>query len=112
MNNRSRHTEWLSLVEVSGPFLAISVLEKAFPQGLDIVETPRRQRLRAAYEEWRDAVEEDDTLLPDLNREWVRLVFAEILEYDGPTLKTDATKSADIHRYFSGAGPSHSKRTG
>jgi len=52
MTNPSRHTEWLSLVEVSGPFLAVPVLEKAFPQGLDIVETPKRQHLRAAYEEW------------------------------------------------------------
>jgi hypothetical protein len=89
MTNPSRHTEWLSLVEVSGPFLAVPVLEKAFPQGLDIVETPKRQRLRAAYEEWCDAVEEDDPRLSDLHCEWVRLVFMEILEYDGSTLKTD-----------------------
>lgn len=94
MTNPSRHTEWLSLVEVSGPFLAVPVLEKAFPQGLDIVETPRRQHLRAAYEEWCDAVEEEDPLLPDLHREWVRLVFTEILEYDSSTLKTDAETAA------------------
>jgi hypothetical protein len=94
MTNPSRHTEWLSLVEVSGPFLAVPVLEKAFPQGLDIVETPRRQHLRAAYEEWCDAVEEEDPLLLDLHREWVRLVFTEILEYDSATLKTDAEAAA------------------
>jgi hypothetical protein len=93
MTNPSRHTEWLSLVEVSGPFLAVPVLEKAFPQGLDVVETPKRQRLRAAYEEWCDAVEDDDPLLHDLHREWIRLVFKEILEYDGSTLTTDAEKA-------------------
>ena len=93
MTNPSRHTEWLSLVEVSGPFLAVPVLEKAFPQGLDIVETPKRQRLRAAYEEWCDAVEDNDPLLSDLHREWIRLVFTEILEYDGSTLTTDAEKA-------------------
>jgi hypothetical protein len=93
MTNPSRHTEWLSLVEVSGPFLAVPVLEKAFPQGLDVVETPKRQRLRAAYEEWCEAVENDDTLLADLHREWIRLVFTEILEYDGSTLTTDAEKA-------------------
>jgi hypothetical protein len=82
--------EWLSLVEVSGPFLALPVLDEVFPQGLDTVQTPRRQRIRAAYEEWCDAVEENDPLLPDLHREWVRLVFADILEYDDATLKTDA----------------------
>lgn len=93
MTNPSRHTEWLSLVEVSGPFLAVPVLEKAFPQGLDVVETPKRQRLRAAYEEWCDAVEDNDPLLADLHREWIRLVFTEILEYDGSTLTTDAEKA-------------------
>lgn len=93
MTKPSRHTEWLSLVEVSGPFLAVPVLEKAFPQGLDVVETPKRQRLRAAYEEWRDAVDDNDPLLADLHREWIRLVFTEILEYDGSMLKTDAETS-------------------
>ncbi|GLI35264.1 Eco57I restriction-modification methylase domain-containing protein [Desulforhabdus amnigena] len=93
MTNPSRHTEWLSLVEVSGPFLALPVLEKAFPQGLDVVETPKRQRLRAAYDEWCDAVEDNDPLLADLHREWIRLVFTEILEYDGSTLTTDAEKA-------------------
>ena len=93
MTNPSRHTEWLSLVEVSGPFLALPVLEKAFPQGLDVVETPKRQRLRAAYDEWCDAVEDNDPLLADLHREWIRLVFMEILEYDGSTLTTDAEKA-------------------
>ncbi|MCZ2340174.1 MAG: BREX-1 system adenine-specific DNA-methyltransferase PglX [Bacteroidales bacterium] len=93
MTNPSRHTEWLSLVEVSGPFLALPVLEKAFPQGLDVVETPKRQRLRAAYEEWTDAVEGNDPLLSDLHREWIRLVFTEILEYDASTLATDAEKA-------------------
>jgi anti-sigma factor RsiW len=29
------HAEWLSLVEVSGPFLTLPVLQRAFPQGLE-----------------------------------------------------------------------------
>jgi hypothetical protein len=91
-NKLSRHTEWLSLIEVSGPFLAISVLEKAFPQGLEAVETPRRQRLRAAYEEWCDAVDKNDPLLPELHREWIRLVFTEILEYDSDVLEVDTCR--------------------
>jgi len=85
----SQHTEWLSLIEVSGPFLALPVLEKTFPQGLDIIEVPRRQRLRSAYEEWCDAVESEDPLLSDLHREWIRLVFSEFLEYDDSTLKME-----------------------
>ncbi len=90
MKKISQHTEWLSLIELSGPFLAIPILEKIYPQGLDVIETPKRQRLRAAYDEWCEAVENEDPLLPELHREWIRLVFTEILEYDESTLKSDA----------------------
>lgn len=86
MKNPSRHTEWLSLIEISGPFITVSVLEKAFPQGLEAIETPRRQKLRAAYDEWREAVDEDDRLLSELHREWIRLVLTEMLEYDDESL--------------------------
>lgn len=79
----SQHTEWLSLIEVSGPFLVVSELERVFPQGLDKVETPQRQRLRSAYEEWCDAIDENDVQLAELHKEWVQLVLSEILEYDG-----------------------------
>lgn len=86
MKNLFRHTEWLSLIEISGPFITVSMLEKAFPQGLEAVETPRRQKLRAAYDEWREAVDEDDRLLVELHREWSRLVLTEMLEYDDESL--------------------------
>jgi hypothetical protein len=29
------HAEWLSLLEISGPFLSMPVLLRAFPQGLE-----------------------------------------------------------------------------
>lgn len=77
---------WLSLVDVSGPFLAGTVLEDAFPQGLEKVETTRRQRLRAAYEEWRDAIEEDDPHLGSLHKAWVSMVLEDALEYDSESL--------------------------
>lgn len=86
MKNLSKHAEWLSLIEISGPFLTVSMLDKAFPQGLEAVETPRRQKLRAAHEEWREAVDQEDRLLPELHREWVRLVLTELLEYDQESL--------------------------
>lgn len=86
MKNLSKHAEWLSLIEISGPFLTVSMLDKAFPQGLEAVETPRRQKLGAAYEEWREAVDREDNLLPKLHREWVHLVLTEMLEYDRESL--------------------------
>ena len=82
MRTLSTHAEWLRLVEVSGPFLSTTMLERAFPQGLEAIDTPRRQRLRSAYEEWRDAVDENDPQLAELHREWVMLVLKDILEYD------------------------------
>lgn len=90
------HAEWLSLVEVSGPFLAMPVLETAFPQGLESVETPRRQLLRRAYEEWHEALDNDDRLLQDIHREWVTLVLSEILEMDG-TLRSDSETKANTY---------------
>jgi hypothetical protein len=88
MTVTEKHAEWISLVEVSGPFLAVSVLEDAFPQGLDKVDTPARQRIRSAYDEWRDAVDESDPQLDALHREWVRLVIEGLLEYDASVLKS------------------------
>jgi hypothetical protein len=96
MRNVSRHTEWLSLVEVAGPFLAIPVLEKVFPQGLDVVETPKSGLLRRAYEEWCDAVDESDPKLNELHREWIRLVFEKILEYDERILIPRSAQDSDL----------------
>src|SRR5690606_33567987 len=56
----SQHTEWLSLIDRTGPFLAVGCLEGAFPQGLDKTATSIRQRVRAAYDEWREAVDAED----------------------------------------------------
>ena len=38
MRRRSRHGEWLGLIEVSGPFLTLAVLDQAFPNGLEAHE--------------------------------------------------------------------------
>ena len=87
MKYMSQHTEWLSMIEVSGPFLSVSVLEKIFPQGLELLETYRKKRLRSAYDEWRDAVDEDDPQLPELHRAWNELVLRESLEYEDSVLQ-------------------------
>ncbi len=74
------HTEWLSLLEISGSFLSMPVLQKYFqyglPQPTDEQET--RRLLRRAYEEWRDSqlgVQSD----PGLHRAWVRFVLTQVL---------------------------------
>lgn len=96
MTVSEKHAEWISLLEVSGPFLAVSVLEDAFPQGLDKVETPFRQRIRSAYDEWRDAIDEDDPQLDAIHREWVSLVVRDFLEYDTSVLRSGETIPASL----------------
>jgi len=54
MSMARHHAEWLSLVEVSGPFLSMPVLQRAFPQGLDEHDAEGGRQARSAYEEWAD----------------------------------------------------------
>lgn len=56
MSTARHHAEWLSLVEVSGPFLSIPVLLDAFPQGLDAHDPDSLRELRLAYDEWQDGL--------------------------------------------------------
>jgi hypothetical protein len=82
------HSEWLSLIEVSGPFLTLPVLVRVFPQGLPKVDGKKLGRLRAAYEEWANA---QDAKAPDasaLHATWVQLVLGELLEFDDRTLRS------------------------
>jgi hypothetical protein len=88
----SQHAEWLSLVEISGPFVVPNVLHDAMPQGLDGGDTDVRRKLRNAYDEWRNAVDDEDRDMPALHAEWVRLVMEELLEYDDHSLR----KGADV----------------
>jgi len=92
--------EWLSLIEVSGPFLAVPVLERTFPQGLDGLDPNKKRTLRQAYDEWREALELDDPQLPELHRAWIDLVLKRGLELDedgeGDVLKPLDRLSAEL----------------
>lgn len=78
----SMHHEWLALVEISGPFLAVPVLKEAFPQGLEELDAAKRKRLRQAYDEWREALETDDPRFADLHAAWIDEVLSRGLELD------------------------------
>ena len=78
----SMHHEWLSLIEISGPFLAVPVLKEVFPQGLEELDAAKRKRLRQAYDEWREAVESDDPRFSDLHAAWIAEVLSRGLELD------------------------------
>ena len=74
--------DWLSLIEISGPFLAVPVLNETFPQGLEELDTSKRKRLRQAYDEWREALETDDPRFADLHMAWIDEVLSRGLELD------------------------------
>lgn len=84
----AQHAEWLSLVEVSGPFLSFEVLKTVFPQGLPKAEDLRnkRERLSSAYEEWLD---NQGSLKPDpaIHRAWLDFVLRELLEWDAEIIR-------------------------
>ena len=52
MSIARHHNEWLSLLEVSGPFLSLPVLMRIFPQGLEEQDSEARKSLRIAHDEW------------------------------------------------------------
>ena len=73
------HAEWLSLIDISGPFLSVEVLTNALPQGLPPRDTDATANLRAAYEEWSD---EQLRARPDrsIHDAWVNYVLGTTLE--------------------------------
>jgi hypothetical protein len=101
MSQDNNHDEWLSLIEISGPFLAVPVLKKGFPQGLEAVDGRTRKYLRQAYDEWCEARDNDDPQLEELHRAWIREVLARGLEYDekdsGELLKRGEAIPATLH---------------
>lgn len=94
MSTISVHDDWLSLIEISGPFLAVPVLKEVFPQGLEELDGIKRKRLRQAYEEWREALELDDTQFAELHTAWIDEVLSRGLELDEDG-KGDVLKRVD-----------------
>lgn len=84
----SAQHEWLNLIEVSGPFLAVPVLREVFPQGLEELETLRARRLRNAYQEWRDAVDTQDIDIERLHAAWIDEVLRTGLDVDDSVLRS------------------------
>jgi hypothetical protein len=71
VNAAKVHSEWLSLVEVSGPFLTVPVLARALPLGLEPTDKELVDDLRVAWDEV--------TADPALSPRWVRWVLEQLL---------------------------------
>ncbi|MGH3994853.1 MAG: hypothetical protein ACRDSN_20620, partial [Pseudonocardiaceae bacterium] len=50
-DSAEQHRNWLSLIEVSGPFLSLPVLRSTWPT-LDPLDKPARERLRLEHTTW------------------------------------------------------------
>ncbi|MDU3816763.1 MAG: type IIL restriction-modification enzyme MmeI [Pantoea sp.] len=94
MSMASIHDDWLSLIDISGPFLAVPVLKDAFPQGLEELDAAKRKRLRQAYDEWREALEQEDPQFNKLHFAWIEEVLSRGLEFDEDG-KGDVLKGTD-----------------
>ncbi|MFZ4828919.1 MAG: DUF559 domain-containing protein, partial [Phototrophicaceae bacterium] len=83
MSSIKQHATWLSLLEISGPFLSINILSQVFPNGLDKAnnEASHIAELKAAYAEWQD--ERHD---PAIHRAWVRYVLQTVLQWENSVL--------------------------
>jgi len=85
MSIARHHAEWLSLLEIDGPFLSMPALLRAFPQGLPADDPELARELRLVYEEWLD---DQGGLKPDpaMHRAWVLWVLRNVLEWDDEVL--------------------------
>ncbi|MGB1252182.1 MAG: Eco57I restriction-modification methylase domain-containing protein [Candidatus Promineifilaceae bacterium] len=85
MSIAQNHNEWLSLVDISGPFLSVKVLKETFPQGIERVDSGARSDLRAAHESWADN-QQGVSPSPVYHAAWVDYVLSDFLDYDNETL--------------------------
>src|SRR5438093_645451 len=94
MSITRHHAEWLSLLDISGPFLSLKVLTSAFPQGLDAPDADVARELRLVYEEWLDSAfgTRPD---PDIHRTWVAWVLRRVLDMPDAVLQAQAASPGD-----------------
>lgn len=87
MSNKRHHAEWLSLLEVSGPFVSLPVLEKVFPQGVDAHDAEHARRMRLAFDEW-ETNQLGTKPSPAIHNAWIQFVLKETLTLPEEVLAT------------------------
>ena len=93
MSIARHHAEWLSLLDISGPFLSLKVLTSALPQGLDAPDADVARELRLAYEEWLDSTLGNRSD-PAIHRTWVEWVLRRVLDMPDAVLFDSSRKDA------------------
>lgn len=100
MSTINIHDEWLSLLDISGTFLAPPVLKEVYPQGLDALDGLKRKRLRQTYEEWNDSYLAGEKEFPKIHEAWIKEVLLNCLDYGhggGQFLKSGQDIPASLH---------------
>jgi len=100
MSIARHHAEWLSLVPVSGPFLSLPVLLKAFPQGLDAHDPDHARLLRLAYAEWDESFQRKQPD-PSVQDAWIKFVLTKTLEFDEDLLAEGQAIPQTLHAEMS-----------
>ena len=78
MPSSRHHNEWISLIDVSGPFLSVPVLDRVFPHGLDAHDPDHTRVWKLAFEEWEDN-QQGERPNPAIHREWINFVLKQTL---------------------------------
>jgi hypothetical protein len=94
MSTYDLHHDWLRLIDITGPFLAVPVLKETFPTGLEGLDGLKRKRLRQTYDEWREALETGDPQISELHAAWIDEVLSRGLELDADR-RVSVLKRAD-----------------
>lgn len=89
------HADWLSLVEISGPFVSMPILADLFPQGLDDVPAELARSLRADFEFWQESTND-----VAVHSAWVRLVLESLLGYSNEVLLSGQAIPAGLKAEF------------
>ncbi len=89
------HADWLSLIEISGPFVSMPILTQVFPQGLEDVPAELARSLRADFEFWQES--SGDVAV---HSAWVRLVLESLLGYSGDVMQSGQAISAGLKAEF------------
>lgn len=76
MSSASHHAEWLQLVPHTGPFLSLPVLQRAFPNQLEPLETGLRTQTWDALGDWRE-----QPTHPAVHRAWILHVLQGVLHH-------------------------------
>jgi hypothetical protein len=103
MSIAKHHNEWLSLLDISGPFLSLPVLMRVYPQGLEAHDTEASREARLAHEEWLD---DQHGLRPEaaMHSLWVRYVLERVLGFSNETIAEGVAISPTLRVTFAEHG--------